>query len=164
MTPQQQFVFTLAAVIVAGLSLLISVFSLGWNIYRDVILKPQLKVRFSLSDVIHPTFPKAITSLILSATNLGPGQIKCSLIQLRVAPFWRRLFRKTKHAVMIHDYENPISGKLPAKLEVGEGVDLLIRYQEDCFLGEDYTHIGLSDSFGRVHWASPSDVAKARQQ
>jgi len=40
---------------------------------------------------------------------------------------------------------------------------MLIRYKRDCFLKGDSTHIGLSDSFGRIHWASKKDVKKARQ-
>jgi hypothetical protein len=64
---------------------------------------------------------------------------------------------------MIHDYQNPLSGQLPAYLDVGERIDLLIRYERDCFLSEDFTHIGLSDSFGRIHWASAKDVKQARK-
>lgn len=163
MTPDQQLLFTLGAIIIAGFSLLVSAVALGWNIYRDIILKPRLKMRFSLSVIHHQTFPKPITTLVLSATNMGPGQIKCSMIQLRTAPLWRRIIRKTKHAVMIHDHENPLSGQLPARLDVGEGIDLLIRYNAECFLSEDITHIGLSDSFGQIHWAARKDVKRARK-
>jgi len=65
---------------------------------------------------------------------------------------------------MLHDYSNPLSGKLPARLEVGETIHLLIPYDEDCFLREKDTHIGLSDSFGRVHWAPARDVTKAKRE
>jgi hypothetical protein len=163
MTSEHQLVLTIIAVSIAGLSLLISAFSLGWNVYRDVVLKARVKMRFSLSHIHHSTFPKPIDSLVLSTTNMGPGQISLSMIQLRAAPLWRRLLRKTKHAVMIHDYQNPLSGQLPAYLDVGERIDLLIRYERDCFLSEDFTHIGLSDSFGRIHWASAKDVKQARK-
>jgi len=145
------------------LALCISVLALGWNIYRDVVLKPRLKTRFSLSTIHHSTLPQPFETLVLSATNFGPGAIKCSMIYLKVAPLWRRLLRLTRLAVLFHDYENPLSGKLPTSLEVGEGVSLLISWREDCFLGEGYTHIGLCDSFGRVHWAPPKHVRKARE-
>lgn len=163
MAAEQKHILTMIAVGIAGLSFILSIFTLGWNVYRDIVLKARVRVSFGLSELHHPTFPKPIETLILSATNMGPGQIRASMIQLRIAPLWRRILRKTKHAVMLHDYENPLSGKLPARLDVGEGVDLLIRYETDCFLGKDWTHIGLSDSFGRVHWAKPSEIKKARE-
>jgi hypothetical protein len=159
MKPEQQFIF---AVIVSVISLLVSLIALGWNIYRDVMLKPRLKVRFSLSAIHHSTFPKPIITLLLKATNFGPGNIKCSMIQLKNAPLWRRLLRKTEHAFLMHDYENPLSGKLPTDLNVGGGLDLLIRYEKDCFLKNDFTHIGLSDSFDRIHWAPHKDIRKAK--
>ena len=146
------------------LALCVSAFSIGWNIYRDVVLKARLKVKFSLCEIHHPTFAKPITTLSLAATNFGPGQIRCAMIQLLTAPLWRRIIRRPKRAVMLHDYSNPLSGKLPARLEVGETIDLLIPYDKDCFLREKHTHIGLSDSFGRVHWAPTKDVIKARRE
>lgn len=145
------------------LALCIGAVSLGWNIYRDVVLKPRLKMRFSFSQILRPGFSKPLDTLVLSATNFGPGSINCSMIRLKEAPLWRRLLRQTKHAFMIYDYENPLSGKLPVCLEVGQSLDLLIRWQEDCFLRNTITHIGLSDSFGRTHWASYRDVRKARK-
>lgn len=163
MTPEQQIAFTLAAVLIAAFSLVISAVSLGWNIYRDIILKPRLKMGFVLCELLHPTFKKQMITLSLSATNIGPGEIKCNMIMLRESNWWRRILRKTKYAMLLHDYENPLSGQLPAKLGVGEAVDLLIRYQPDCFLGERWTHIGLKDSFGRLHWASSREVAIARK-
>jgi len=150
--------------IIAVVAIVISAFSLGWNVYRDVVLKARIKIKFSLSDLLHPTFHKPIIYLVLSAINIGPGKVKVCIIQIRKAQFWRRLLRKTEHAILIHDYENPISSKIPADLDVGESVDLLIRYEQDCFLEKDFTHIGISDSFGRVHWASHSDVKKAKKQ
>ena len=163
MTPEQQSILTLIAVSIAGLSLLISLFSLGWNVYRDVVLKARVKIRFNLSQIHHQTFPKPIDTLILSATNMGPGQIKVMMIQLRITTWWRRLIRRTKNSVMIHDYENPLSGKLPARLDAGSGIDLLIQYEKGCFFSKDFTHIGLSDSFGRVNWAKRSEVEEARE-
>ena len=35
-------------------ALLVSMFSLGWNFYRDVILKPRLKVTIKISKIFEP--------------------------------------------------------------------------------------------------------------
>lgn len=68
------------------------------------------------------------------------------------------MLRREQHAFLIHDYTNPLSGQLPKKLEVGEGLDLLFPYDVDCMLKEGYSHIGINDSFGRVHWAPKKQV------
>jgi len=162
LTPE--IVINLAPIGISILALFVSAFSIGWNIYRDVVLKAHLKVRFSLSELHHPTFKNPITTLILAATNFGPGQIRCCMIQLLTAPLWRRILRCPKHAVMFHDHSNPLSGKLPVSLEVGETIDLLIPYTKDCFLSRKHTHIGISDSFGRTHWVPREDVSKAKRE
>src|SRR5438309_11493257 len=96
----------------------------------------------SASTINGAGFDEPYETLALSAINFGPGAITCSMIQLKQAPIWRWLLRKTKHAVLIHDYENRLSGQLPRKLEVGEKIDLLIRWERDCFLSKPFTHIG----------------------
>lgn len=148
---------------VSLLALVVSAISLGWNIYRDIVLKARLRVTFNASSLHGGGLQKPIETLVLTGTNFGPGAITCNMIQLEEAPLWRRLLRKKKYAVMIHDYENPLSGRLPKKLEVGEKIDLLIRWERDSFLSKPYTHIGISDSFGRVHWAPASAVEEARK-
>jgi hypothetical protein len=163
MGPNYNPIFVIIPIGISLLALVTSAVSLGWNIYRDVVLKPRLKVRFALSTIVHSALAQPLTSCSLSATNFGPGSINCQMIQLRTTSFWRWLFRTSKHAVMIHDYENLLSAKLPAKLDVGEQLMLLIKYEKDCFLKGDTTHIGLSDSFGRIHWALAKDVKKTRQ-
>ncbi|PIS37867.1 MAG: hypothetical protein COT35_03790 [Nitrospirae bacterium CG08_land_8_20_14_0_20_52_24] len=151
------------AVLISLFSLVVAAFSLGWNIYRDVILKPKLKVGFGVREIFHENFPQTLTKLIITATNFGPGQINCNMVQCKNAPVWRRILRKVKYAVVIHDYKNPMSGQLPSKLNVGEKLDLIFPFDKDSFLSEPFTHVGLSDSFGRNHWAPRKDVREARK-
>ncbi len=40
------------AIFISVFSILIAAFSLGWNIYRDVILKPKVKVAFGIRTFI----------------------------------------------------------------------------------------------------------------
>jgi len=162
MTPE--IIIKFAPIGISILALCVSGISIGWNIYRDIVLKARLRVSFSLREIMGPSIPMPIKTLMLSATNFGPGHIRCCMIQLRTAPLWRKLMRRSKRAVLLHDYTNPLSGKLPSRLEVGDTLDLLIPYDKDCFLREQCTHIGLSDSFGRVHWAPARDVPEARQE
>jgi len=121
-------------------------------------------VKFSVHEIYHETFPKPLTKVFLSATNFGPGAIKVTMIDFKGAALWRRVFRRVKYGVIIWDYTEPLSGKLPTKLEVGESIDLLFKYGTEFKLTSEITHIGLRDSFGRVHWASCRDVKTFKQK
>ena len=151
------------AIIISFLSLLVAAFSIGWNIYRDVIMKARLRVNFMIAMISHPTFSEPLERLNISATNFGPGKIKCSMLQLKETSFWKRIIRKDKHAVLINDYTDPLSSPLPCDLDVGESATFLFKLNQDCFLLEDWTHIGVSDSFGRIHWAPKKNVSVAKK-
>jgi len=158
----QQSQSALIATVISIFSLVTSALALGWNIYRDVILKPRLKVQLAVCDIVTVGSRQSPRSIVLTATNFGPGPVQCTMIFLKRATLWARLTRAVKYAALVHDLDNPLSGKLPAKLEVGGCVELLIAYKEDCFLRDGYTHVGVKDSFGRVHWACRKDVARAK--
>jgi hypothetical protein len=152
------------AISISVFSLAVSALSLGWNIYRDAVQKPRLRLSFGVKSIHHSTLEKPLQKIVLSAVNFGPRPVYCQMIHARTSSWWRRLFRKTKHAVVMADSKETLSGRLPSKLEVGEGIDLLLPYTNDCLLGEDFTHIGLMDSFGRFHWAPCKDVKAARKE
>lgn len=153
-----------AAIIVSSISAALAGLSLGWNIYRDVILKARLDVIFGVRTLVshgkedHPDY------VLISATNFGPGVSTVSMIHAKNAPLIKRIFGKSEHAVIMNDYSTPLSGQLPARLEVGEKVDLLLPYNEDCLLNRDWTHVGLYDNFGKSHWCKPRHVKEARER
>ena len=122
------------------ISLLIAGLSLGWNVYRDIVLKPKLKVRFQVSTLFHPALPEK-TYLNITGVNHGPGRVTCNMIDVKTV-IWRGLRRIVKHGVIPGDWSNPMSGSLPKTLEVGETTTLLLPYDESCFLSGDTTHIG----------------------
>ena len=108
--------------------------------------------------------PDSPTFINIAATNFGPGIVNLSMIQAQYSTLWTRLSRKTKHAVIMFDYTNPMSAKLPAKVEPGDRIDLLLPYDEACFLKDELTHVGISDFYGRIHWASKKQLRTAREQ
>lgn len=66
--------------------------------------------------------------------------------------------------MLMHDYEDPLSGALPTELDVGGKVDLTFRHSADIFiLKPDFTQIGISDPFGAVHWSSRREYKRVRQ-
>lgn len=149
------------AIIISIISVTIAGLSLGWNIYRDVVLKAKIKINVGVRTIIqhgNPARPKYVN---ITATNHGPGSVTLSMVQMKDSSWWRWLLRKQKYAVIIHDYKNPLSGQLPHRLEVGEKLELLFHYNADCMLKEGWSHIGISDYFGRTHWAESKQVKEA---
>jgi hypothetical protein len=151
------------AVLVSFISLAVAATSLGWNIYRDMFLRGRLRVRFGLRHIHHPTFPKPLRRFVFSVTNLGPGKVKIQMLQLRKVSLWKRIRRKCEFATLFHDYEHPLGGQLPYDLEPGQGMNLTFPVSQDSFAGEGYTHIGISDSFGRIHWCSRREMYAAQE-
>lgn len=161
---------TSLTIIISVIALLISAFSLGWNVYRDVILKPRLKVTTQISYIFHGE-EKLGPYINIQATNLGPGSIACESVHIAKKSKLRFLGQKimkylnkeNKYAFIVHDYTNQYSSKLPRKLEVGEKMDLLFNEDKDAFLAVDPTHVGLYDSFGRQHWCTGESLKQTKK-
>ena len=150
------------ALVVSIFSVLFAALSLGWNIYRDIILKARVDVSFSIVEIIHVSIPERPSYLNIKVTNFGPGPVSINMICVKEAQLWRRIMRKTKFGVITQDYTNAMSSKLPAKIEVGDKIELFLSYDRNCFLrGSHFTHIGVNDYYGRVHWAPKRDLTKA---
>lgn len=152
------------AVFISVLSAVVAAVSLGWNIYRDVLLKARVRVRFAIKTIIQANAPPSAEYIGITAINYGPGSIKLMSIVLIESSFLKRAFRKERYAFLMYDYENPYSGKLPATIDVGEGIDLFLDYDEDCFLKESLTQLGITDSFGRTHWAPKKTMSNLRRK
>lgn len=151
------------AILLSTFSISISFLVLGWNIYRDVILKPRLKVRLQLSFIKHGEY-QSPTRIAITATNFGPNKVISTGIGAKIAPLWKRVLRKVKYVVIIEDYNDPYSSKLPCELDVGRECKLFLSFDKDCFLSEPFTHVYIFDTFGRIHYAPKKDVAKARKE
>jgi hypothetical protein len=151
------------AILISVVSILVASLSLGWNIYRDVILKARIKVTFMFGLIVHPNLNKSLERLFLSATNFGPGIIRLKMIYVKESSLLKLILRKTKLAVLLNNNMDPLSAKLPCDLEIGNQMDFLLEFNEDCFLSENWTHIGIKDSFSRVHWAPRKSVKIAKK-
>ena len=156
------FVISVFAVVLAGVSL-------GWNIYRDIIIKPRLKVDLSFATMIHHRDggnPSVITNkreisgsnpfVLLEAVNHGPGAIRCTTIMATK----RRGLWGHQLAFLRHDVHHEASVELPAPIEVGQPLRLAIPLRSDCFLGENLDRIGIKDSYDRIHWAPRKTLRK----
>lgn len=149
------------AIILSVFSVLVSALALGWNIYRDVILKPRVRVWFAVVSILSEGSPEAPQYLNLKVTNHGPGSLKISNICVRDASLWKMALRRVKLAIIIPDDRNPMSEKLPSKVEVGDKIEILLPYNKHCFLNGSFTHVGVSDYYGRRHWAPKKQLREA---
>lgn len=147
------------AIIISVLSFGVAALALGWNIYRDIVLKPRLKITVKKALLARTGLPST-THFVISAVNFGPGIIKLNIIRFMQSSFIRRIFNTWNHGVLIHDSRNPLSGQLPSSLDIGDQIDLVFPWDEKCLCSNKPTHIGIADSFGRTHWASKNDVKK----
>ena len=149
------------ALLISFGSLVIAAISLGWNIYRDIVLKPTLRVRLMVGQIVHATFPENLGRVVVTITNFGPGKSEANMLLLRKTSLWQRLCRKQVLAILRPD-DDPLSGKLPAPLDVGQKVNLTFRFGPDVFLLKDFTQIGISDPFGRAYWCPRRDYRRAQ--
>jgi hypothetical protein len=51
----------LIALLISGLSVAVASLSLGWNIYRDVLVKPRVNVRMGIRQVVETVNQSMVT-------------------------------------------------------------------------------------------------------
>jgi len=160
----QEFInkITLADVI-SFFAIIISIVTISWIIYKDILLKPRLKGRIQISN-IHQRNRTIGPFADITFVNHGPGHIIVESIWVHKKSLWRWLFRKLRWAFVMHDYTNPLSSNLPRKLEVGEKITLLFKCENKLFLATEPTHIGLKDSFGKIHWVNKKSLKIATKE
>ena len=103
----------LTALAFSIVSAMLACFALGWNIYRDVLLKPRLRVRCQIAETIGAV-TLHLKFISISAVNHGLGRVICTTIRLRLVSVWRRLRRRVKYAQVLVANTNALSGTLPA--------------------------------------------------
>ena len=115
---------------VSVLSLSVASLALGWNVYRDVVLRARVRVKFAVVSMVTPGIGTHGHYLNITVTNHGPGQVKIDGISGRTSPLWRTLLRRPQHFIILPDHTNPLSGRLPTRLDVGETLNLLLPHDE----------------------------------
>jgi len=156
-------IIAFSALAVSILSAVLSAFSLGWNIYRDVVFRARVRVSCGIMSVLNiPGIPDRTQFFLVTVINLGPGSVTIEFPQTKEATLWRRLVRRVKRAIPMPDWNCPLTSQSPRIVEVGQKATFAYPFTEDCILRHAFTHIGVWDTFGRSHWADKNDVTKAR--
>lgn len=151
------------ALLFSGLSVAIASFALGWNIYRDILAKPRVKVRMGLRQLLRSGETEFPMSVWIRALNLGPGNITLEMIVVKKSSLRRLLTRSGEFGFVKFDGAMMPGSSLPIKLEVGEHADFILPCNRDSFLGKSFTELGIKDVHDRIHWAPRKDMRESRE-
>ena len=144
-------------ILVSGLSLSISALALGWNIYRDVILKSKVKVSAGVLMTVSQS-QKSEKFIGITAVNHGPGTANLQMICAKSKVDGLMGLFRSDHGIIKYIPQSPLSSALPGKVEMGDKTLYQLPYTDECFLKHKIKAIGVSDVFGRVHWAPKKDI------
>jgi hypothetical protein len=141
----------------------ISTLTLGWTIYRDAIRKPRLRVSINIKTVLQRGRTDVGPFVWLNVINFGPTPNRAHMIVLRRSWF-ARTFRKSNTGIVMPDYANPYTTAVGTKLEIGDEANMPLPYDASSFLKDiEFVDVGITDTFGRVHWAPRREFEAVRQ-
>lgn len=140
------------AIIVSAVSACVAFLSLGWNIYRDVILKPRLKVTFEVRQLFIPEVNTLSKFISISAANFGTRSTTIQKIRAK----------RAAEVIVV----TRLSLEIPKRLEAGEKAEFQLPYNTGyCeFLLGSCGDIGLEDAFDKIHWVKRKDFEKVRKK
>lgn len=148
-------------IIASSISAGVAILTLGWKIYRDVKSRSRLTVGFDV--VFMPEISGNLKHLSISGTNVDQVPIAVNGIKLKKRSLWRKFLKIPRYADVMPDFANPLSDRLPKRLEGGDNIRLFLPYDANCFLQESWSHVGLQTAFGKIYWSKPRNVKKARR-
>lgn len=150
-------------VVIAIVSLIFSAGTLGWTIYRDAIQKPRFRTSVAIKTIVQRDQLPDGPHIFVEALNLGPIPNRIGLVWVRPGWLTRRL--KGAGAGMVYpDFAHRAATTPTSKIEVGDAATFVIPYGPECFLRHRIVDVGVTDGFGRTHWAPRKQVRKAREQ
>lgn len=152
------------ALITSIIAIAVSTLTLGWTIYRDAIRKPKFRVSIAVKTIVQRGRPPAPTFLALEALNLGPIPNRISMPFARKNWIRRLLERRHSTAFITPDFAHTAASPAAARIEVGDKGTFAFPYNTECFLSEGFVQIGITDGFGRVHWAPRNQLRKLRKK
>ena len=109
------------AISISIFSVITATLSLGWNIYRDIILKSRVKVSARIMAVVIEDCKEHPEYLIVSAINHGPVKINLKSINMKNTSLIRWLTKKQEYAFVIYKPENNMGSQLSVRDKTFEG-------------------------------------------
>jgi hypothetical protein len=139
---------------ISVLALFVSLVSLGWNVYRDLILKPRLQIELAEDD--DKKLPK------LTVTNRGPGQIQLMSPVVKLPYGWFGLLSKIDDVQEARPFgigPVPVQTWSSKTLQVGGQTSMLL----DHGVIKQWRAVGIRDAYKRIRWASDEDLEKVKR-
>jgi len=150
------------AIGVSLLSLLVSAFVAGWNVYRDAIQKPKFRVSIGVNSIFQKGRPKIGPDIYVQALNLGPLPNRIGVVYAIPSWFDRHL-RNKQTAFISYDIRHPGHTANGQRIEVGDTATFVFPLDSD-FIDSDFSRVGVSDGFGNFHWAKRSALRRVRNE
>ena len=149
---------------ISGGALLVAAFALGWNVFRDVIQKPRLRVRVGHHSIVQQGVGVLAEVVSVDVVNLGPGPATASSIFARDYTGFLGRFAQDRGGLHLIPMQVHGSGSsLPCRLEVGERRSFFGTWGEGSLAAEDFTHLWVIDTLGRRHKAPKKDVRELQR-
>jgi hypothetical protein len=153
------------ALAISALAFLVSGLALGWNIFRDVILKPRFRVRFEVGQYFIASAPRDKHRLWLDAVNLGPGEVTIEMAVVRTKPALLAWFKKEESvSLLVNESRYELNSRLPTKLMVAKKMSVSFPLEKNCILDQNPLRIGVRDAYRRNHWAPAKDLEEAHRK
>lgn len=156
------------ALVISILSAIVSLAGFVWNIWSKFIYpKPTVRVSFTMVQIIEANSDYIPSVLRLSATNMGPGEVSLrnALVEFR-GHFYQveglgLLSTLDNYPIHQDTTRGYLGAGFPAKVAVGEDFSAYLVPAHERLAKGDYQRIGVTDSFGRSHWAPRRDILRA---
>ena len=100
------------AILLSALSFGVACAALAWNVFRELWLRPRLRVSLDIVELVSEVMSPE-RKMMIAGTNFGPGKIRVSMVWFRKGSLIARLRRTARQGVLIYDYKNPLSVKMP---------------------------------------------------
>jgi len=154
---------TALPLVTAVISLGVSMLTLGWTIYRDAIRQPRLRPSIAIKTVNQRGRPPDGPHIFVEALNMGPIPNRLGLVFARKS-WWQRKIKRAPGAFIYPNWGHMATTPASSRLEVGDRGTFVFPFERNCFLKEDFSNVGVSDGFGRMHWAPSKELRKAKER
>jgi hypothetical protein len=151
------------AIVISIVALVVACASLGWNIYKELSLKPRvrtsLKIGVGGGDIARGR--ESVKKIVVSVRNIGPGEVNLTGMTLKPTKE-----QNNADSSWLPALTPPEAGgaSFPATLKAGQSTIFIFRYNKDSFLKERHVGFGLGDGYGRTHWVPTKDLRRAEEE
>jgi hypothetical protein len=148
---------------VSFVSVSVAFLALGWNVYRDVLLRARTKVTAYVSYVVSGEITTG-PFITVRLTNLGPGRVVLTNLVVRRVGLWARLSKAQANATINYDHTNHFNVAFPLTVGEQDYTSQLLNFERECFLKFNWNRFGFMDSLNRYHYVRKKDLRELKRK